>query len=285
MAAPSSHASTMVHTNPTPCAAQRASASAGSGSSCKCACVSATGGLQPRRIHLAELPVLALLAKQRVAEKGFGVSLPFVGHRVRPFSLAVRPSGPQGRITAIRTSTSFPPTAPHRFGPQPRVAQLRNPASPQRAGPRILAHRAVLHDPQVHISQRGFPWCPRLVGWCGRSVLRYASSQHRAKIGCHGKPQRRQVPSAVKPAGLNRTPREAAASARSGGRQAGGTRSKSTPCPNLWHPCPGAGTADRLSPRGCRPAAGPRPWRPGCRSRPPRRPATGDRTPRPRCSA
>lgn len=95
----------------------------------------------------------------------------------------------------------------------------------------------------------------------------------------------RRVPAAARPAGLNRAPREAAASASSVGCQADGTRDKSTPCPNLWRPCPNAGTADRLSPRGCRPAAGPRPWRPGCRSRPPRRPATGGGTPRPRCSA
>ena len=40
---PSSNASTMVHTNDTRCAAQRANASAGSGSSCRCAWVSATG--------------------------------------------------------------------------------------------------------------------------------------------------------------------------------------------------------------------------------------------------
>ena len=44
------------------------------------------------------------------------------------------------------------------------------------------------------VNQRGSLWCRRFVGWRRRRVLRYASLWHRAKIRCHGFPQRRPRP-------------------------------------------------------------------------------------------
>ena len=49
------------------------------------------------------------------------------------------------------------------------------------------------------VSQRGLSWCPRSWGGRGRSALRYASPRPRREIGCHDRPQRRQVPRAGGP--------------------------------------------------------------------------------------